>query len=131
MILIKQFFHSIGTPILGYIVIVFAALVFQDAIFGRVTHESHISAIVIGGGLTALACVLAGYIIGRISPFAPMWHAAPLVVWLCVETTILHLRGGSPLWFDVMAGGSNAVGVALGCYLWVRLNESDVRETKS
>lgn len=118
-------------PILGYAIIVIGALIFQDALFGRVTHASPIYAIVIGGGMTALVCVLAGYFIGRFSPLAPLWHAMPLVVWLCIETTLLHLRGGSPLWFDVMAGGSNAIGVALGCYLWVHFHESKNREVSS
>ena len=118
----KTVLRSIAAPILGYATIVIGALVFQDAIFGRVTHESSLAAIVIGGGLTAVACVLAGYVVAIVAPKQPIWHAAPLVLWLGIETTLLHLEGNSPLWFDVMAGGSNIVGVIIGVYIWLRVH---------
>ena len=122
----KTVLRSIAAPILGYATIVIGALIFQDAIFGRVTHESSLAAIVIGGGLTAVACVLAGYVVAIVAPSRPTWHAAPLVVWLGIETTLLHLQGNSPLWFDVMAGGSNMVGVIIGVYIWLRVHSSVV-----
>ncbi|MDJ0654894.1 MAG: hypothetical protein QNJ40_12105 [Xanthomonadales bacterium] len=112
--------RSIGAPILGYATIVIGALIFQDALFGRVTHESSLTAIVVGGGLTVFACVVAGYVLAQIAPTSPVLHAVPLVVWLGIETTILHLEGNSPLWFDAMAGGSNVLGVILGVYIWIR-----------
>ena len=118
----KTVSRSIAAPILGYVTIVIGALIFQDAIFGRVTHESPLSAIVIGGGLTAVACALAGYVVATVAPTRPAWHAAPLVAWLGIETTLLHLEGNSPIWFDVMAGGSNILGVILGVYIWLRLH---------
>ena len=125
----KQVLRSVSTPILGYALIVIGALIFQDLSFGRLTHESPAHALIIGGGLTALTCVLAGYLVARISPSHAVWHAAPLVVWLCIETTLIHLRGLSPLWFDVMAGGSNALGVAIGVAIWLRLNPMTKEES--
>ncbi len=115
---IKKIGRIISAPIAGYVVIVIGALLFQDALFGRVTHDSSWVAISIGGGLTALACVLAGYVVGWIAPMRPVLAALPLLVWLAIETTLIHLRGMSPFWFDVAAGGSNIVGVVCGLVIW-------------
>ena len=114
--------RSVGAVILGYAVIVVGAIVFQDALFGGVNYGSPLLALVVGGGMTAVSAVAGGYLLAQVAPAAPWWHATPLVLWLCTETTILYLRGTSPLWFDVVTGGSLVVGVLLGVYLWVRRN---------
>ena len=118
----KNFLRSIAAPIAGYITIVIGALIFQDLIFGLVTHDSSLLAIVIGGGMTSVMCVVAGYLLSLIAPFRPFLHALPLVIWLAIETTIVHFEFGGPLWFDAMAGGSNMVGVLLGVYVWKRIH---------
>ena len=120
----KSVIRSIGAPILGYALIVIGALMFQEGLFGRVTHDSSITAILIGGGLTVVACVVAGYLVAQIAPQAPVAHALPLMIWLSIETTLIHLEGNSPLWFDVLAGGSNVAGVILGVWVWIRRNSS-------
>ena len=120
--------RSLCAPLAGYLTLVCGALVFQDALFGSVTHASTSTAIVIGGGLTALGCVVAGYVVAWIAPSRPALHMTPLVAWLCIETALLHLKAGSPLWFDVMAGGSNALGVMLGVWLWIRAHERSLNE---
>ena len=120
--------RTLCAPIAGYATLVCGALVFQDALFGGVTHASTSTAIVIGGGLTALACVVAGYVVAWIAPSRPALHMTPLVAWLCIETALLHLKAGSPLWFDVMAGGSNVLGVVLGVWLWRRQHQRNLNE---
>ncbi len=112
--------RSLGAVIVGYLTIVVGALVFQEGLFETLTHESSVLALLVGGGLTAVACVVAGYVLAHVAPSRPVLHAIPLVVWLCIETTILHLRGDSTLWFDVLAGGSNVLGVVIGVYMWGR-----------
>ena len=120
--------RSLSAPIAGYLTLVCGALLFQDVLFGGVTHESSPLAIVIGGGLTALGCVLAGYVLAWVAPSRPALHMTPLVAWLCVETALLHVQAGSPLWFDVMAGGSNVFGVVLGVWIWIRQHQHDALE---
>ena len=120
----KTVVRSISAPIAGYATIVIGALIFQEGLFGRVTHDSAITAIVIGGGMTAVACVAAGYLVAQIAPKAPVAHALPLVIWLSIETTLVHLEGNGPLWFDALAGGSNIAGVILGVWIWIRRNGS-------
>ena len=124
----NQLTGSICAPIVGYATLVGGALLFQDALFGGVTHDSSWLAIVIGGGLTAMSCVLAGYLLACIAPSKPGLHMVPLVAWLCVETALLHVQTGSPLWFDVMAGGSNVFGVVLGVWIWIRQHQHDALE---
>ncbi len=114
--------RSIGAVLLGYAVLVIGALIFQDALFGGLTYQSPPFDLVIGGGLTVASAVAGGYVLALTAPKHPMLHAVPLVVWLCFETTMLYLSGDSPLWFDIVAGGSNVLGVLIGAYTWVRLN---------
>lgn len=116
--------RSIGAIVIGYATIVIAALVFQDALFGRVTHDSPLVAIVVGGGMTAVASVLGGYLLAHVAPSRPLWHAMFLMVWLCIETTLLYLEGNSPLWFDIMAGGSIVLGVLIGTLIWLRFHDA-------
>ena len=112
--------RSIGAVLLGYAVLVLGALIFQDALFGGLTYQSPPFNLVIGGGMTVVSAVAAGFVLARTAPKHPMFHAVPLVIWLCFETTMLHLSGDSPLWFDIVTGGSNVVGVLIGAYAWVR-----------
>ena len=114
-------FRSVGAVLLGYAVLVLGAFVFQDALFGRLTYQSPPFDLVIGGGLTVVSAVAGGYVLALIAPKRPMLHAVPLVVWLCFETTVLYLSGDSPLWFDIVTGGSNVVGILVGAYAWLRL----------
>lgn len=115
-------FRSIGAVLLGYAVLVVGALIFQDALFGGLTYQSPLFDLVIGGGLIVVSAVAGGYVLALTAPKHPMLHAVPLVIWLCFETTVLYLSGDSPLWFDIVAGGSNVVGVLVGAFTWVRLN---------
>lgn len=116
--------RSIGAVVIGYATIVIGALIFQDALFDRVTHDSSLVAIVVGGGMTAVASVLGGYLLAQVAPARPFWHAIPLMAWLCIESTLLHLEGNSPLWFDIMAGGSNVLGVLIGTLIWLRVHQT-------
>ncbi len=120
MIRMNTLARSISAPILGYVTIVIGALTFQEGLFGSISPESSFITLLIGGGMTTVVCVAAGYLTSSIAPFRPIWHSTPLIIWLCVEATLLHLENGTPIWFDALAGGSNAVGVALGTMLYIR-----------
>ena len=72
--------------------------------------------------MTSVMCIVAGYLLSIIAPFRPFLHALPLVLWLAIETTIVHFRFSGPLWFDAMAGGANIAGVLVGVYVWSRLH---------
>ncbi len=123
--------RSIGAVLLGYAIIVLGALIFQDALFGGLAYRSPPFDLAIGGGLTVVSAVAGGYVLALTAPKHPMRHAVPLVIWLCFETTMLYLSGDSPLWFDIVTGGSNVVGVLIGAYAWVRLNGIPNRSTIS
>ena len=116
--------RSIGAVVSGYAVLVIGAVIFQDALFGGLTYESPIFNIIVGGGLTVASAVAGGYTLAAVAPGRPLLHAIPLCAWLCFETTMLYLQGSSPLWFDIMAGGSNIVGVFAGAIVWDRLNNT-------
>lgn len=116
--------RSIGAVVIGYATIVIGALIFQDALFDRVTHDSSLVAIVVGGGMTAVASVLGGYLLAQVAPTRPFWHAIPLMAWLSIESALLHLQGNSPLWFDILAGGSLVVGVLIGTLIWLRVHKT-------
>lgn len=47
------------------------------------------------------------------------------------ETTLLHLENQSPLWFDVLAGGSIIAGVVLGTSIWTKRQAADGHPTTS
>lgn len=115
--------RSIGAVLSGYAILVLGALMFQDALFGRLTYHSPSFDLVIGGGLTVVSAVVGGYVLAIVAPKRPMLHAVALAVWLCFETTMLYLSGDSPLWFDILTGGSNIIGVFVGTYVWLRLND--------
>lgn len=116
----KSLLRSIGAPLAGYVAILIGAIVFQDLLFGGVTHHSPLVDLLVGGGMTTVAAVFGGYILAAIAPARPFLHATPLLIWLCTETTLLHLENQSPLWFDIFAGGSVIVGILLGMFVWTK-----------
>ncbi len=109
-------------PLAGYATIVIGALLFQDLLFGGVTDKSPLFALIVGGGLATLAAVGGGYLLAMISPRSPLWNAMPLVVWLVIESTLLHFQLGFPIWFSVLAGVTAILGILAGVLLWLRRN---------
>ena len=122
--------RSVGAVLLGYATLVLGAFIFQDALFGRLTYQSPPFDLIIGGGLTVVSAVAGGYLLALVAPKRPMLHAVPLAVWLCFETTVLYLGGDSPLWFDIITGGSNVAGVLIGAYARVRYS-TELKESQT
>ncbi len=117
--------RSLGSIVIGYATIVLGAIVFQDLLFGGLSFaESPASELIIGGGLTALSAVAGGYLLGKVAPFRPILHSVPLVVWLCIERTIIHIQGitAAPLWFDIVSGRGEVAGVVIGVCLYSRVS---------
>jgi hypothetical protein len=118
-----QAVRSIASVIAGYATIVVAALIFQDVIFGGLSYpQSPLADIAIGGGFTVLGAVAGGYVLAALCRKAPLHHAAVLAGWLLFEGVYLFVAGisASPLWFDVISSASLAVGVILGCSIFMR-----------
>lgn len=120
MQLLALTFRSLGAVLAGYATIVVGALLFQDLLFGGLSHASPPRDLIVGGGMTAVFAALGGYVSYALAPRRPAAHAGTLIGWLCIETTLLTAEGANPLWFDALAGMSVIAGAAVGAYACAR-----------
>ncbi len=113
--------RSVLAVIGGYAVIVLAAALAQDALYGGVSYTgSSFSTLAIAGTLTAAGTVLAGAALASIAGRGANLHGAVLAAWLVFETTFLAATGvtDNPIWLDVLTGGSLIAALFLGVHIY-------------
>lgn len=112
----KNILRVIAAIIGGEVVLVLLTAFVQEVLFDGITYSSSSTFdIAVGGFLTFLASIGAGWVCGKInkSSIVPAIIMSILVItemsWL-----IYHQRTGDPIWFDILAGGSLIIGIWIG-----------------
>lgn len=115
--------RGIAAIIVGYAIIVIFAILFQDVSFGGLSlAKSPWHHLLIGGSMTVVGALIAGYVMPIIANRQPYIYAWILAIWVLAEGIYLWVAGitTNPLLFDIAASSSLSIGVLVGCYYRVR-----------
>lgn len=101
----------------GYLTMILGLFLAQDIPFGRVDyHTSSLAVLVTAGTLSCLAAILGGSVGAWIGGRYELLHALLMCILLSAEFTTLIATDklSGPLWFDLGATLSLAVGIVVG-----------------
>ena len=125
--------RALASIIVGYATIVVFAIVFQDLLFGGLSlPASALHELAIGGFMTAVGAFVGGLLLTLVAGRAALVAALILASLLMIEGVYIYFGGmtPNPLWFDIVASASLAVGLLLG--YWTRRRQAGaVRDARS
>ena len=124
-------FRRIGLILLGVLAgelaLILGTTIAQEVIFDGISfYSSDWIDISLGGLLTILAAVGAGYLAGLVGPKNSLGVGIILTIIVLAETIYLQISGitEGPVWFDLLAGLGLVGGIWLGVALSRRRNRS-------
>ncbi len=113
----------------GYLPMVLGITLAQDAFFGGVSYTfSSLPVLAVAGAGTFAAAVVGGWVGSRISGL-PVNLVQIVLVSLETNWLIRNHKTPGPVWFDVLAGLSLVIGLALGGWLQRRATPSAQRSS--